>query len=96
MKRTEPLKISEIVDKLLRDRDMEDTLLQHRALAAWPQVVGPIINRATVERRVAGGTLWLRITSAPVRQELTMNRTALLRALNNYVGKDVITDIKFV
>lgn len=96
MKRTEPLKISEIVGRLLREQNMEDALLQHRALAAWPQVVGPMINRATAERRVADGTLWLRITSAPVRQELSMNRTALLHALNNLVGKEVIHSIKFV
>ncbi len=96
MKRTEPMKISQIVETLFKDRDMEDTLLRHRALQVWPQVVGPIINRNTVERRVSGSVLWLRVVSAPMRQELSMHRTRLVAALNELVGKQVITDIKFI
>lgn len=96
MKRTEPLSISQIVDHLFKSRDMEDTLLRHRALQVWPEVVGPLINRQTVERRLAGGVLLLRVASAPMRSELHMHRSSLVKALNDRVGKDVITDIKFI
>lgn len=95
MKRTEPLRISQIVENLLKERDMEDTMLRHRALSLWPTVVGPAINRLTVERRIAGSTLMLRIVSAPLRSELAMHRTLLLKNLNQALGKEVISDIKF-
>ena len=96
MKRTEPLSISQIVDQLFKSRDMEDSLLRHRALQVWPEVVGPIINRQTVERRLAGDILLLRIASAPMRSELTMHRSSLIKALNDRVGKKVIAAIKFI
>jgi len=95
MKRTEPLKVSQIIDNLFKERDLEDTLLRHRALMMWPSVVGPAINRLTVERRLSGSTLLLHILSAPMRSELSMNRSALIDALNRRVGKNVISDIKF-
>lgn len=95
MKRTQPLSISEIVGNLFRERDMEDDLLRYRALQVWPEVVGAFINRYTVERRLAGSTILLRISSAPVRQELTMHRSSLIKALNDRVGKPVITEIRF-
>lgn len=96
MKRTEPLSISQIVDNLLKSRGMEDTMLRHRALQAWPEIVGPAINRLTVARRLNGSVMLLRIASAPLRSELAMHRTPLLEAINRHVGKQVITDIKFI
>lgn len=96
MKRNYPLKISQVIEELFRDNDMEETVLMHRALAAWSVVVGPVVNRQTVERRVAAGVICVRIASAVVRQELSMQRTALISALNHAVGADVIKEIKFV
>lgn len=96
MRRDYPQRISQVIETLLKERDMEDTLLMHRALAAWPRVVGPIINRQTVERRVASGTLYVRVASAVIRQELAMHRAELLKALNGEAGAEVINEIKFV
>ena len=96
MKRTYPQSISEVVQSLMRDSHMEDTMLQHRALAAWPRVVGPMINRQTVERRVASGTLYVRIPSAIIRSELSLNKATLLAALNAAAGATVLTQIKFI
>lgn len=96
MKRTEPMSIAQIVDRLMREENLEEGMLQHRALGAWGAVTGPVVNRCTTERRVAGGVLYVRVASAPVRQELSMQRTALIEALNRYVGKDVIKEIRFV
>lgn len=96
MKRNYPQPISAVIDNLFKERDMEDTLLMHRALAAWPQVVGAAINRQTVARRVESGILYVRINSAVIRQELTMHRSELLQALNKAASANVINEIKFV
>lgn len=96
MKRNHPQKISQVIETLFRERDMESTLRMHRALAAWPDIVGPVINRQTVERRVASGILYVRVASAVIRQELSVHRAGLLLALNNAAGAEVINEIKFV
>lgn len=96
MKRSIPLSIGQIIDNLVRSEGLEDNLLAHRALSLWGTIVGPAINRLTTERRVAQGVLFVRITSATVRQELSMQRTPLLEALNKALGKPVITDIRFI
>lgn len=96
MKRTEPLKISQIVDRLVSQQGLEDNLLAHRALGLWPAIVGQNINRLTVERRVKGTTLLLRIASSPLRHELSMHRTRLLELLNEALPRPVLTDIKFL
>ena len=73
-----------------------DTSIQERRLAAlWPQVVGPYINRRTLRRYVSRRILHVALDSAPLRQELMINRSALVRRLNEAAGIDVIDDIMF-
>lgn len=96
MKRTYPQSISEIIQTMFKERNMESTMMMHKALAAWPEIVGPAINRQTVGRRVDAGTIYVRIPSAVVRQELSMHRSYLINALNTAAGAQVINEIKFV
>lgn len=96
MKRSAPLHISDVLRLALKQNDMEASLAMHKALAAWPELVGPTINRQTVARRVASGVLYLRIPSAVIRQELSLHRSGLIKALNSAAGEIVINEIRFV
>lgn len=96
MKRSEAKSVGEIINELLKEQNLEDKLCEHKALDLWPKVVGPLINQRTVERRVDRGILYVRITSAPIRQELSINKTSLLATLNKAVGKDVLKEIRFI
>lgn len=96
MKRNYPLPLSEIISGALQEHNLEDKMLMYRAGAAWPQVVGPLVNSNTVLRRVDAGVLYVRILSAVIRQEVSINRTRIMQALNRHAGANVIFDIKFV
>lgn len=96
MRRTEPKSIAQIVGDLLRSQNLEEGMMMHRALSVWPEVVGPVINRQTVERRVDKGVMYVRINSAAVRNELSMQRTVLIDALNKRLGQSVIKEIRFI
>lgn len=96
MKRTRPMLVSEIIDNVIREEGLEDNMLAHRALSLWGTIVGNQINRMTTIRRVTGSTLCVHITSAAVRQELSMQKTPLLKSLNEALGKTIITDIRFI
>lgn len=96
MRKTEALSVKEIMEDYLKSRNMEGRLLERQALELWPMIVGNAINRATVERRVDNGVMSIRITSAPMRSELQMHRTALIASINKELGKDVIKEIRFI
>lgn len=96
MKRTYPQSISEILQTMFKERNMESTLLMHKALSAWPEIVGPAINKQTVARRVDAGIIYVRILSAVIRQELSIHRSSLIDALNNAAGAKVINEIRFI
>lgn len=93
MKRTYPRHIAAIIDEAMKRSGLTEGLNAQRAAAAWVDVVGPAINRYTLRRYVDRGVLHVYLTSAPLKNELSFSRTALVAAINRAVGADVITDI---
>lgn len=95
MKKVEAERVDEVLDRVLQGEHLEQRMLEHRALSLWGAVTGNYVNRLTTERRCANGVLSVRIVSAPARQELMMQRSSLIRSLNEMLGGDVIKEIKF-
>ena len=95
MKRTEPKSIAEIIGDFMQQEDIEATMLEHKALHLWQEVVGPGVNRMTPERYVENGVITVKINSAALRNELMLSRSGIIAQLNKLVGKDVIREIIF-
>lgn len=95
MKATEPKSIGEILNEFLDPAKLDDNINARRLEALWGEVVGPYINRQTVRRYVARRVLHVIIKSATLRNELMMNRSALVKRLNEATGADIIDDIAF-
>ena len=95
MKRTEAKSIAEIIGDFMQQEDIELTMLERRALQHWVNVVGPGVNRMTTERFVENGVITVKISSAALRNDLMLSRSAIIAQLNQLVGKDVIREIIF-
>ena len=95
MKRTYPKSIAEVIDGFMKAEQLDTQLNEQRASALWPQIVGQGINRNTISRDVRDGVLIVRLSSAPLRNELMMNRSALIKRINEALGQEVIREIIF-
>lgn len=95
MKRTEAKSIAQIIGDFMQQEDIEDAVLEQKALRLWQQVVGPGVNRMTTERYVENGVITVKISSAALRNDLMLTRTAIIAQLNELVGKPVIREIVF-
>lgn len=93
MKRTEPRRLGDFVDEVLSQAGISDRLDEHRICALWPEIVGAGINRYTVRRYVDRGALHVYLTSAALKNELMFSRAALVKALNDAVGREVISEV---
>ncbi len=93
MKRTYPKHIAAIIDEAMDRAGLTSGLNDRRAAAVWVDVVGPAINRYTLRRYVDHGVLHVYLSSAPLKSELSMSRSALIAAINKEVGADVVTDL---
>lgn len=95
MKKTQAKTIGEIVQEYLKKENLDTALDEHRAGALWPQIVGQGINRYTVSRWVKDGVMHVQLSSAPLRNELMLNRTRIIAHINEALGNEVIKEIVF-
>lgn len=93
MKKVEAQTVGEIIDTLLKAEHLDGKMDEQRLLERWVNVVGPTVNKYTVSRYIKDHTLYVHLSSAPLRNELMMCRTSLVDSLNQAVGRPVITNI---
>ena len=87
--------VKDIILQTLREQGLETPLQQKRLVEAWPQVVGPVIARYTLNTYIYNQTLFVRLSNPALRADLSMCRQELTQKLNAFVGEQVIVDIKF-
>ena len=87
--------VKDLILRNLREQGLEMPLLQKRLVEAWPQIAGPVAERYTLNTYIYNQTLFVRLSSPALRSDLSMRRQELVAQLNQYVGSQVITDIRF-
>lgn len=87
--------IRDLIMRNLRENGLETPLLQKRLMEAWPIVAGDVIRRYTLNTYIYNQVLFVHLSSPALRAELSMRRKYYVQRLNEYVGANVIVDIKF-
>lgn len=93
MKRTEPISVKQLIDKVMMEGDTRDTVMQQRASFLWTEVVGAGVNRYTFRRYIDKGVLHVYITSAALKNDLGFMRHNIIREINSRLGSEVLVDI---
>jgi len=87
--------IKDLIMRNLRVQGLETPLLQKRLVESWSQVAGPAIARYTTDVSIRNQTLFVSLSVPALRADLSMRRQEYVRLLNEYVGAQVIADIRF-
>jgi len=87
--------IKDILLKTLHEQGLETPLLQKRLQEAWPQVAGPVIARYTLNTYIYNQTLFVCLSRPALRADLSMRKEEFTKKLNEVVGEQVITDVRF-
>lgn len=95
MKRTNSETVGELIRQYLRQQGLEAPLNEYRLIQGWTHVMGPVVARYTRDLIIRNQTLYVRLSSPAIRQELSMQRRELVNRLNAYVGAQVVCDIVF-
>jgi hypothetical protein len=93
MEKTDPMSIRQIIDRVMDRSSSREEFLGHRASALWPDIVGPTVNRATSRRYFSNGELHVYITSGALKNELSFQREAIARAINDALERPVVQRI---
>ncbi len=82
--------------KFLKSQSLEHRFTEKKLIHSWGEIMGkPIANRTTkifIKDRI----LHVKLTSAPLKQELTMASEKVLDLLEKALGERVVDDVRFL
>jgi hypothetical protein len=90
-----PEKIGSIVDSILGERGYLAVCKELGVVRAWPSIAGERLSQVTECTRAEHGTLYVRVTSASWRQEISFMKELLLSKIRSETGCMTIKDIVF-
>lgn len=95
MKRSEPSKVGAILQSILQERGYSTICKEYEVVAKWREIVGERVGAVTDCTRTENGILYVKVDSAPWRQELAYLKESLIRSIHKETGCTSIKDIIF-
>jgi predicted nucleic acid-binding Zn ribbon protein len=88
--------LKECIDELLNSYKLKGKLDQTHVMASWEKVMGSPIASRTVSLSFQEKKLFVKLNSAPLKQELSMSKSKIIKLLNENVGANLIDEIIFL
>ena len=95
MERKEAESLADVLRQAIEENQSAFRFDEMEAINAWPRVIGHDMAKRTMRPYIKNGRMTIRVPSPPLRQELNMMRSAIAKAINAEVGKEVVTDLRF-
>lgn len=93
MRRTEPMRVGELLEDFLSTRALGPATMEGRAVELWAEAAGEYVVRATEDVYIRGGVLYVRFSSAAVRAEIFMRRRAIADQINGLLRARIVRHI---
>src|SRR5262245_50926439 len=87
--------LSRILDETLRKLDLTEAADGARAVMLWPEIVGEQMAAASEARAIRAGTLHVVTRSSAWSQELSFQKSVILRRFRDRLGSDAVRDLRF-
>ena len=88
-----PLK--EVLDRWLKAYGFESKMKEMDVINAWPELMGIAVANRTSKISIRNKTLYLKMDSSVMRDELLNGKSIIIQRLNQHAGKEIITDVWF-
>lgn len=95
MERRSAQSIGDVLRDLLEETSLQGRMEELKAVSLWPKIVGSELASLTGKPQVKNGVMQIGVPNASLRNELHLSRTRLREIINEKIGKEIITEIKF-
>ena len=95
MKKSNEILLKDAIEAFLKENNLESKLNETRLIGAWEEVTGKLVARHTNQMYVKDRVLIVKVDSAALREELSYQRSKLIKKLNKAAGIEAIDDIRF-
>lgn len=88
---TEP--ISDVLKGFITANNLQKGMDAVNVRDAWKNLMGPGVNNYTSEIMLKNGTLYVQLTSAVLREELSYGRAKIVTMINEELGREVVKEV---
>jgi hypothetical protein len=85
--------VGDILNQIIKTNKLESGLNQVSVVDAWKNLMGNGVNNYTQNVALRNGTLYVELTSAVLRQELSYGKDKIIKMINEELGKEVVKDV---
>ena len=89
-----PLK--DCIHDLIETYRLRGKLSQTHVITSWERLMGQPIAKRTTDIFFKDKKLFIKLSSAPLKQELQLSKLKIIKMLNEDVGSDIIEDVVFL
>ena len=94
MRRSREQNIGEVIKDLLKNYDITSKFNEAHIVTLWDKLMGPSVAKYTVNIEVEKRVLFVQLSNAALKQELTYGRDKIKKMLNKEVGEEVLLDVR--
>ena len=88
--------VGEAIEDLLKVYHLENKFDQKSLVQSWPKLMGATIANRTGKIYFKNKVLFVEITSPPLKTELNMSKSKVMKILQESAGQGLIEEIIFV
>ena len=94
MRRARGQTIGEVIKELLNNYDITSKFNEDHIVTSWDKLMGPSVTKYTVSIEVEKRILFVKLSNAALKQELSYSKEKIRKMLNKEVGEEVITEVR--
>ena len=89
----EPQLLGKVLSEIVESKALYRGITNEKINGLWNQLLGDNISQFTDKVELRNETLYVSLSSAPLREELSYGKEKILRMLNEEMGKETIKKI---
>ena len=94
MRHSNEQSLKEVIDELIDTYKLRGKLNEVRLQHSWEQLMGTAVAKRTEKIYLRNKTLVIRLTSAPLKEELLYSSEKVKKLLNEELGGEYIEEVK--
>lgn len=95
-KKKNEVTISEAIRYFIKENGMEERVMQSMAIDGWHDQMGDFMKKYTDQIFVRNHVLFVKINAPALKNELSFGKSKILNHINQYIGEEYLTEIRFL
>jgi hypothetical protein len=85
--------IGDVLKEFIQENRLQPGIDKINVRDAWKGLMGNGVNNYTREIMLKGTTLYVELTSAVLREELSYGKEKIVKMINEEIGREVVKDV---